>query len=951
MTLASSQVVLAQQANDRPVEKVVITGSSIKRIEGETAAPVQVIKAEEIRRLGVASVRELLDTITSSNRDALSDTGGSNSFASGASSVSLRSLGKMSTLVLLNSRRVAPYALADYNEVFTNLDSLPLDAIEQVQILKNGGSSIYGSDAVAGVINIITRSDFHGVQLAANRDQSIANEQFHKTTASITAGFGDLATDRYNVLANLELFQRGAVMWRDVMDDMNPVYGKKFTAVADKSGQMFGNRGAPSSYSYPGNLIGVGAIAGCPTISAAGLCVYDRFSRFEAQPKADRANLLVSGKLNINADLQGFTEVLYSHTKTVYQGAYSTYGSTLPDVTWGNPATGEGRTFSYRYLPATHPLNPSGDDVEFRYRWGDQPGATTATSDEYRVLAGLRGSLGKYDWETAAGVMGSKTQTRGRNALSDSGFKQMVGDYTKTRTITLDDGSTYQQVTDPNFFNHGYKIGKPNSPEVLNALFPNHGYDGKISQYFVDAKVTGEVGDIGGRPIGFAVGGDLRHEKFDISPTADLLAGDIVGNGASVAKASRSTSALFSELSLPVTTALEVTAAARLDKFPGFQTHASPKLAARLEASKQLIFRGTVESGFRAPNLTESADSSKFSFSPSIRDPKRCDQTKSLANDLRTSSDALPASDPNKQLFQARADLIEGKECSTSVFNTVHNNPDLKPEVSRSSSLGFVLEPIPGTTVSVDYFQITRKDEIASKDTKELLASESSLAPGVIVRRPLAQDQTFSPAEQLKYGVTTGPLTAVNGKFENVSKTKTSGVDIAATSRIDTPLGRLNLSANGTYLLDLRSYFASLNGGSYGDNLAGRYTTQPNSKLVANVSAALKTGEFTNSLRATYNSGVKLQGDYFDDNYSVAGCKTNKWTEAECHLASYTRLDYNVSYTGIKNLTVSMFIRNVLGRRPPVDLKEFDSAGGVIPQSNDDVIGRSIRISAEYRFR
>lgn len=937
LTLASSHVVLAQEANaGKPVEKVIITGSNVKHIEGETAAPVQIIKREEIRSTGAATVRELLDTLTSANSSALSDIGGSNSFASGASSASLRGLGKMSTLILLNSRRVAPYALADYNEVFTNLDALPLDAVEQVQILKNGGSSIYGSDAVAGVINIITRSDYHGVTVSANRDQSIANEQFHKTTASITGGFGDLATDRYNVLANLELFKRGSVMWRDVVDDINPAYGKKFTAVAPGSGLMFGNRGAPSTFSYPGNLIGQGPVPGCTTLNAGGLCAYDRFSRFQVEPEADRANMLVSGKFNISDTLQGFAEVLYSHTKTVYQSAYDTYGSTTADSVWGNPATGQLKTFVYRGLPATHPLNHSGDEIELRYRFADMDGAKPAISDQYRVLGGLRGSLGKYDWESAVGAMGSKTQTRGA-AMSDSGFKKVIGDYT---------------TDDPNFFNHDYKIGQVNSKEVLNTLFPQQGYDGKITQYFVDAKISGELGDIGGRPIGFAVGGDLRHEKFDITPTANLLDGDIVAHGASVAQASRSTSALFSEFSLPVTTALEVTAAARVDKFPGFKTHASPKLAARLEASKQLLFRATYETGFRAPNLTESAQSTKFSFDPGITDPKRCDQAQALASDLRNNSAKLPASDPNKALYLARADIVEGNECHVSVFGKVVNNPDLKPESSRSAAFGMVLEPIAGTNISLDYFNIVRKDEISQKTTNELLASEATLPAGTIVRANLSDDKTFTAAERTQYGVTAGPLASTVGKFENVGKTKTSGIDVGANTRFETPLGRVNVAGNATYLLELRKFFANLNGGSYGDNLAGRYDDQPNSKVVANVLVSLKTGDYSNSIRTTYRSATKLQGDYFDDSYTLAGCKARKWSADECSVASYNRVDYNLSYTGIKNLTLSMFIRNVLGRRPPVDLKAFNKdGGGVIPQNSEDVSGRAIRLSAEYQFR
>jgi iron complex outermembrane receptor protein len=953
LTLSSSQIVLAQDTNAAPIEKVIITGSNIKRIDVETATPVQILRREEITRLGVNSVRDIIDTLTSSSSSALSDIGGSNSFAGGASSASLRNLGKQSTLVLLNSRRVAPYGLADYNEVFTNLDTLPLDAIDRIEVLRNGGSAIYGSDAVAGVINIITRSDYQGVQVRANYEQSLKNQQFKTKTASITGGFGDYNKDGYNVLANVEVFTRDSVIWRDVVDDINPVYGQKFPTVAPGSGLMFGNRGAPSTFSYPGNFIGQGPVTGCTTLNTAGLCVYDRFSRFEAIPKADRVNALVSGKLKLNNDTEAYSEVLYSKTKTTYIGAANTYGSTNPDAIWGDPSTGQGKLFGYRFLSPDSPLNNTGEPLELRYRFLDAPYKSPVDSDQYRVLAGLRGTwAGKWDWDSAVGVMGSKTKMRNAGALSDSGFKAVVGDYTKTLAGNADceanfPGYCEYTAADPNFFNNLYKLGQANSPEVLRQLFPEQGYDGKITQYFVDGKISGEIGKIGERAIGLAVGGEVRHEKFRITPTANLLAGDIVSNGAATADASRTTEAIFTEVNLPVTDKLELVGAARVDKFPGFKAHASPKVAARWEVTPAFMLRGTYEGGFRAPNLTESAQSSKFAFDNGKQDPKRCSQANALAEDLRNQADALPASDPNQALLLARADIVYQNECAKGIASIVRNNPGLKPEVSRSATVGFVLEPVKGSSLSLDYWHIERKDEIGLKSTEDLLAAENDQPAGVINRAPLSQDKTFSLAEQAQYGVTVGSLQSTSGRFENVARTKTSGLDLSANSRIDTRIGRLDLGLNATYLLDLKNFSSTLN--DYGDNLAGRYGY---SKTVANLTAALQTGKITNGLRLVYNSATSLNDDYYDDLYTLSGCEDRNWSAAECKIKAYGRLDYNLSYSGIQGLTLSLYVRNITNRRPPVDLRAFNAdGGGVIPQNYADVQGRSVRVTAEYRFR
>ena len=949
-TLASSQVVLAQDDSAKPIEKVIVTGTNIKRIDAETATPVQILRREDIARLGVNSVRDVIDTLTSST-GSLSDIGGSNSFASGASSASLRNLGKQSTLVLLNSRRVAPYALADYNEVFTNLDTLPLDAIDRVEVLRNGGSAIYGSDAVAGVINIITRSDFQGVQARAVWDQSVANEQFKTRTASLTAGFGDFHKDGYNVLANVEVFKRDNVIWRDVMDDINPAYGQKFSAVAPGSGLRFGNRGLPSTYSYPGNLIGQGPVAGCTTLNAAGLCVYDRFAHFEAVPKADRVNALVSGTLDLGHGTEAYSELLYSKTRTTYSYAPGTYGSANPDAVWGDPSNGQGRTFGYRFLSPASPLNTSGEPLELRYRFADAPSGNPNDSDQYRLLAGLRGTIaGNWDWDTAAGVMGGKTRSRINGSLSDSGFKALVGDYTRTLAGDPDceaiSANCAYTAADPNFFNHGYKLGQVNSPEVLRQLFPEQGYDGKITQYFIDGKISGEIGKLDGRAISLAVGGELRHETFKITPTDNLAHGDIVSYGDVTADASRSTEAAFSEINVPLTDKLELVGAARIDKFPGFKTHASPKLAARWEVTPALLLRGTFEGGFRAPNLTESAQSTKFAFSNGISDPKRCSQAQALGADLRAAANALPASDPNQALQLARADMVESNECAAGVASIVRNNPGLKPEVSHSATVGFVLEPAKGSTVSLDYWRIERKDEIGAKSTDDLLAAEADQAPGVINRAPLTQDKSFTAAEQAKYGVTAGPLVSTVGRFENVSRTKTSGLDLSASSRFHTPYGRLELGLNATYLLDLKYFSATLN--NYGDNLAGRYGY---SKLVANTTANLQTGAFTHGLRLVYNSKTALNTDYYDETYTLDACQSRKWSVDECQIKAYQRLDYNLGYSGLKDWTLSMYLRNVTNRRPPLDLRAFNSAGGVIPQDTNDVSGRMVRVTAEYKFR
>lgn len=923
----------ASAAEPQQLERVEIIGSHIKRVDAEGSSPVQVVRREDIAKSGAGTVRELIGQLAAST-GSLSDLGGSNSFAGGASSASLRNLGKQSTLILLNFRRVASYPLADYNQVFTNIDTLPVEAVERVEILRSGGSSLYGSDAVAGVINIITRRDFQGLIGKVTSETSLQNQRFDNKAVTLTAGFGDLAKDRFNVLANVDVYTRETVMWNEVLDDVNPAYGKYSSGY-----------GTPSSYSYPGNVmsklpngkLGLVPVTGCAESSIInGLCQYNRYERFEAQPSSDRVTGIVSGKYQFNADLQGFAEAVFARNKTSYQSAHPAYGSALGATVWGDPSTNGLLSYRDRGLPAGHPLNNTGAEAEFRYRFVDSDASKRSTTDQYRVLAGLKGTTGNYDWETAVGAMGGKTRSDQRGSFSVKGFKEVIGDYTKP-------------VLDADFFNkpNGYKIGQQNSAEVLNKLFPVFGYDARITQYFADARVSGEVGNLPAGPIGFAAGAEVRREEMKITPTGGLQNGDIVGYGSVSANASRSFSAFFGEANIPVFKSLELQAAGRVDKFPGISAHFSPKLSARFQPMRDLLFRGTIESGFRAPNLTESAPSTKFAFNNGVNDPKRCKAATDYARDLKADAAKLPNSDPNKQLLIAKADNVVG-ECSRGVASIVAHNPDLKPETSVSRTLGMAFSPAKDVSVTVDYWHIVRKDEIGRKSTNDLLNVEDTLAPGIVNRDSLANDPIFDAAAQAKYGVTAGRLSSVVASFENLFRTKTSGIDLGFKAQRSTDIGTLGLDLDLTYLIQLKNWSPLLGtNGGYGDNLAGRYT-YPRWKSKLALSHSL--GKVAQQVSFHYQNSTALNSDFNSAAWTVADCaKTKGLAEDQCRYGAYSRVDYNISYSPIKALRLSANVRNLLDTRPPVDYRGF-GVGGIIPPDREDVQGRMLRLSAEYTF-
>lgn len=917
--LSSLCPALAQDSGAR----IEVTGSRIRGVQGEPATPVQVVTREDIQRSGAAHLSDVLNALAVSAGGGNTDINGSGSLAPGASAASLRGLGRQGTLVLLNGRRLAPYPLPDYSVVFTNIDALPLEAIERVEVLKIGGAAMYGSDAVAGVVNVITRPGFQGVHAQASHQRSITSGRFGNTTAGLTAGFGGATPQDGHAMASLEFYRRDPLAWGEVLQHVNP-----------RTREASPSFGSPSTFSWPGNVLPGGALPGCaPENLVNGLCRYDRYARFELVPAAERINLLLSAHQPLGGGTRLFAEALVGRTQTRHRLAQQAYGIALSDVVWGNPQTNAQQTFAYRGLPAGHPLNPTGqDDAEFRYRFVDGPSEIVATTVQYRVLGGAAGRWQGFDWEVAAGQTGGRTRDDERGAYSASGFREVIGN---------DDLS---QV-DPLFFNRAYRIGQNNTPEVIARLFPSYGYRGEVTQRFVDARFSGPLAQLPSGPLQLAAGAEWRHERLSLTPSDNLAQGDIVGYGLVAADASRTAGAAFAELDAPLTRTLRLGAAVRLDKYASVDARLSPKLGLRWQPHAQWLLRGTVETGFRAPNLTESAQSTKFSFDPGAVDTRRCPQAQALARDLRAAADALPASDPQQVLLQARADSVLANECLSGVATIARENPNLKPESSRSQSFGIVASPAAGWTVALDAWSILRRNEIGQDDPRELLVSEAVQPAGVVNRASLDRDRSFSAAERAAYGVTAGALLSTVSRFQNLLRTEARGIDLAVSGRSGTPWGPAEWSVDASYLTRFRNW--SITRSDWGDNLAGR---QGHPRLRGTASVTLKPGAWAHTLAMAAASGTSAQGDYYDTTYTAEGCVAQGYTAADCRQAGMVRWDYALAWRATGKLTLSAHLRNVFGKRQPIALAPWLNGGGLFPPTDEDPKGRQLRVTLEWRM-
>jgi iron complex outermembrane recepter protein len=745
---------LAQQTpapTPQKVEKIEVTGSNIKRIDSEGSAPIQVISREEIENSGKQTVTELLRTLPTNAGGGLNDITGANSFSSGASSVSLRGLGSAATLVLLNGRRIAPFGPNDPNfgqSAVVNLDALPLDVVDRVEILKDGASAIYGSEAVAGVVNIILRKDYTGVQIGGafsmNRDS-----EYMVSRTSTTLGFGDLARDRYNVFMNYERVEREVTKVDDVLNyilypqlQTNP----SFATFARYSSSFAGN--------YLNGVFNLATGQATPTafrpalqqpancdpgaIRINGICRWDLPARLDIVPRSDRDNFFARGTYDLSANLSGSLEFGFNRTITYYRGNPQVYG----DIGQWFSSNDKRLVNLPEFLPATHPNNPFGAPVILRHRFTEVGNGDRETESEAtRIVGALKGLWGTVDWE--AGVLYSKNETD-------------VIQYNQIRRTPLTQGvlnGTY------NFFNPTAGAIKPSDLRINTKDHSDSSFT------IVDLKGSRELFQMSGGPLAIAAGLEYRKEERLANPDPAKLAGEVVGFGAAFADGDRNVTSGYAELSIPFFKNVESQLAVRTDKYSDYGRSTTPKFGIKWKVVPSLAVRASYAEGFRAPSLTEISRSSVTAFT-TLNDPKRC----------------LLGTEP---------------ACAQSTALLLENAQRLDPETSKSYNLGFIWEPIKDLSLTIDYFDIRRRSEITTLDPDLILANEGAttgIYANRVFRGPVLPGETF------------GPLQAVSTFFFNSGQTNVKGYDVEARWNVN--LGAYGKLRNSLFM----TYYDSFNG-------------------------------------------------------------------------------------------------------------------------------------------
>jgi iron complex outermembrane recepter protein len=945
LSLIATPVVFAQTTPEpQKVERVEVTGSNIKRVQAEGALPVQVITREQLDRSGTVTVEQFITQITSNGNgfDNLASTSdvvsGSNRGNNGLSAANLRSQGSNATLVLLNGRRIASHGL---NGGTVDLKQIPLSAVARVEVLKDGASAIYGTDAIGGVINFILRKDYQGVEVNGSLDVT-EDGGGNIYRGSLLGGWGDLAKDRFNVMASLSYSKNDRLLGtdRDFVNTFQPERGLSVdtrgtpfatTFAIAQARSILSSRNSAGAIAngtgptQPGttqamngiNVLDLPGGAGCSSIpgqaaydellwdtpSAKWGCAWDTGRAATLQQPVENLTGVARASFKFSDSLSLFVEGTASDVKT--KKSFSNPQITSNNFQFRNlgllalyPSTGSAYNDIFNSIVAVFPTieENRGQPIAFRWRCIEcGPRQIETTAKTSRFLLGGEGAFGNFDYKFSAWT-----------AASDASSKLGGGYYFADKFAALINTGTLNPFLKP---------GQSQTQAAIDGLAAASAagttlYGGKFTTNAADAAISGPLFKLPAGDVMGALGVDYRTEKYTFNGSAVdvatqqriLLAPFDATNELSGVK--RDVTALYGEFAVPITKQLELTGALRHDRYTGFGGVTNPKVSLRFVPVKEVLFRGSYSEGFRVPTfsqqffgLTVGAYSGK-----DLVDPAKCPTGK------------VDSTKPGCESITP--DIVSGGKA------------ELNPETSKSINLGIVFEPSAMFNGSVDYWEIRRENQIAELSLSTLVAN-----------------YTLFPANFLRDGA--GTLIAIDQRWVNAGETVTKGVDVSLRGSFPLYAGKLSASLDGTYLMERK--FRLLPTSEFGKNEVGKYSDSGDVPV-----------RWKHTLAFTYAQGPwsGTLSNYYVRGYvdRVAPGVENGTVNPPLYnpnVKAYSTYNLSATYTGLKNASISFGVKNILNTDPPFSAA-YDSdlgAGSSWEPRLTDPRGRSYWLGVNYKFR
>jgi len=887
LVCSASAAVLAVQpvfAQETSLQRVEITGSAIRRIDAETAVPVTVLKMEDLKKEGVTTVEQVMSLLSSSQmQTGTSQVVGAGT--GGAAFANLRGIGANKTLVLLNGRRIANNAL---DSSAPDLNMIPFAAIARVEVLRDGASSLYGTDAIGGVINFITRKDFTGGTVTVGADAP-ATPGGQSAAFNLAFGYGDLDKDGYNVFGVFDSQKQAAL--KGTQRPFNARYPGGISPTPSPAnyyqGGASGNPTAPT------------CAAGTFTIPDGATGCYMSTSNFvDYTPLEERSSALVKGVFKINSDTQAGLEFFASSSLVHAQIAPVPYGGLYmnmnkPDGTPNPYYPGHvGSSIAVPNIALDPTYTEAGQTAKGRLpgfihvKWRDLPNGPrqdVSNNDQQRLVASLEGTVGAWDYQAAA-------------TYNENKYRQSLVGYSDGGLITA---GVLNGIINP--FGDQSPAG---ATYIQNAALDGVLQNAKGTVTGADVRASRELSDwVGaGRAVALAVGAETREEKFHQEANADYASKVVASTGfdpGTLTDGQRQVTAGYAELNIPITKTLDITAAARYDRYSDFGSTTNPKLGFRFQPNADMLVRGSVSTGFRAPSLYEINAAQTYSNTTKQDDPVNCPGGTPIAGKSKAANCGAQ--------FQA---LFGG-------------NPSLAPEKSKNATVGLVFAPVKDSSVGVDLWWVQVENSIGSIASNTVFANPTTF--GSLFHRNnlgnLSTDGSECPDP-------TG-CGYVDLRTQNLGGVKTNGLDFTGSYR-------MRLEGKGSVVFGLQSTYVAnyeyqdYTNGPWNQNVGIYSGVSPVFRWQHNANVTWTNGEYTTALAYHYKSGY------------VDADPTNM-------VDAYTTWDAYVSWTPTKALSLTFGVHNLFDTEPPLSYQTDTFQAGYDPRYTAP-IGRTYYLRGTYSF-
>ena len=925
-------------AQDNPaVQRVEITGSAIRRVESEGALPVTVISRDAIDKTGAQSITELIQALPAMTGGNFQQSSSSvNGNGNGTTTAAIHALDQKYTLVLLNGRRVAPFGGfgASGGDGSVNLESLPLDAIERVEVLTDGASALYGSDAIAGVVNFITKKN--------QTDGKVSFTGTHPTqaggskwSAGISKGFGDYDKDGNNLLLSYSHDVQNKLMASQRAASRRG--GLIPVTIDGQSAELY----QPSSNSLPGNIYLDSGTKLNPYLAANGNCGANSvvfasgtrcFTNYAATvqdiPGSKRDSVFITDHFKVNDHTTLFAEALWS--KFDMTAAFAP--SAQPMGLGNQDLAGQPLDILWQKYVVANPNVSESDKAggaSLHYRSFDAgPRTDIWETVAHHYVLGAEGTA--FDWDYSGSLTLSSNTDQDKLANGYLDFDTFVN---------LIKTGAYDPIV-------------PIANQSL-ASAQLHGtfLKSKITQDALNLRASRDLFQLPGGTSSLALGLDVTKQKmqqdtssmaqFGNGTAAEATASDYaVGGfyGYVPMSASRTNEGVFAELLMPLAKKTDVTVSARFDKYERVKndepftqvpnslqplpsqeegnsfSHPTFKLSFRSQPTDMVLLRGSFGTGFKAPSINQIA--APLAFSTNTSGSYACPFP-------NTPVCVSNGTDPEQW------DLI-------AAGNPASGSAGLKAETSKQWTLGGRLEPAKGFSFGLDYWAVKLKNQILS---------------GMPEGYAFANAAALSSLFVVPYRDPSGPQTvALIQKPFNAGSANYQGLDWEINLATNTSIGKVTADLSGTHMLKA-DY--ELPGGKQSD--LGRFGGDNNVVFrdIFRVILGLKTGDWTNTLTVSYKSGYSDQSYTADSGNVLAVGADGSLGDGVAYngkVSSYTIADWQTRWDFSPSLRFTLGLNNVFNQRPPLSLKIVGGNQVGYDGRYADPTGRAIAVGATYRF-